>query len=118
MRFLIVGTSGAGKSTLAQALARAMTRPYIELEQLYWGAEWQPVPNSSFENAVRGSTVGECWVADGNYSVIRDLLWSRATHVVWLNFGRATVFLRFRARPKKAGHRKAFTRRYMDRRRG
>jgi ABC-type glutathione transport system ATPase component len=33
MRFLIVGTSGAGKSILTQALARAMARPYIELDQ-------------------------------------------------------------------------------------
>ena len=94
MRFLIVGTSGAGKSTFAQALAKAMACPYIELDRLYWGADWQPVPHSSFENAVRESTLGERWVADGNYSAVRDLLWSRATHVVWLNFGRTSVFPR------------------------
>jgi len=61
MRFLIVGTSGAGKSTLAQASARIMARLYIELDQLYWGPEWQPVPHSSFENEVREATVGEWW---------------------------------------------------------
>lgn len=32
------------------------------------------------------------WVADGNYSTVRDVLWSRATHVVWLNYGRFTAF--------------------------
>jgi adenylate kinase family enzyme len=94
MRFLIIGTSGAGKSTFAQALAKAMASPYIELDQLYWGPNWQPVLHSSFENAVRKFSAGECWVADGNYSAVRDLLWSRATHVVWLNFGRTTVFRR------------------------
>ena len=94
MRFLIIGTSGAGKSTFAQALAKAMACPYIELDKLYWGPDWKPVPHSSFENAVQESTFGECWVADGNYSAVRDLLWSRATHVVWLNFGRRTVFPR------------------------
>jgi adenylate kinase family enzyme len=94
MRFLVVGTSGAGKSTFAQALAKAMNCPYIELDRLYWGTDWQPVPHSSFQNAVREATVGECWVADGNYSAVRDLLWPRATHVVWLNFGRTTVFSR------------------------
>jgi adenylate kinase family enzyme len=94
MRFLIVGTSGAGKSTFAQALAKAMDCPYIELDRLYWGPDWQPVPHASFQNAIHEATLGECWVADGNYSAVRDLLWPRATHVVWLNFGRTIVFSR------------------------
>lgn len=103
MRLLILGTSGAGKSTLAQAAARIMDCPYIELDELYWGPGWQPLPHSSFENAVRQSTVGECWVADGNYSAVRDLLWSRATDVVWLNFSRATVLARVLRRTVSRG---------------
>jgi adenylate kinase family enzyme len=94
MRFLVVGTSGAGKSTFAQALAKTVACPYIELDQLYWGPDWQPVSPSSFENAVRESTTGQSWVTDGNYSAVRDVLWSRATHVVWLNFDRSVVFPR------------------------
>lgn len=94
MRYVVIGTSGAGKSTFAEALAKAMDCPCIELDQLYWGPDWQPVPRSSFEYAVREFIAGESWVADGNYSAVRDLLWSRATHIVWLNFGRTTVFPR------------------------
>ncbi len=94
MRYIVVGTSGAGKSTFARTLAQAIDCPHIELDQLYWGENWQAVPHSQFENAVRDATAGECWVADGNYSAVRELLWTRATHVIWLNFGRATVFPR------------------------
>lgn len=94
MRFVVVGTSGAGKSTFSSALAAAAGCPYIELDRLYWGPDWTAVPPEQFENAVRAATAGDRWVADGNYSAVRDVLWSRATHVIWLNFGRRTVFSR------------------------
>lgn len=94
MRYLVVGTSGAGKSTFAQKLAAATQCPYIELDAHYWGPGWQPVPPEQFQRSVMEATLGERWVADGNYSAVRDVLWSRATHVVWLNYGRFTVFSR------------------------
>ncbi|MBN3791856.1 toxin [Burkholderia sp. Ac-20353] len=94
MRVVVVGTSGSGKSTFANALATSAGCPYIELDRLYWGPNWAAVPHEQFENAVLAATTGDQWVADGNYSALRDVLWSRATHVVWLNFGRWTVFSR------------------------
>ena len=94
MRVIVVGTSGSGKSTFASALATAAACPYIELDRLYWGPGWTAVPPAQFEHAVLAATTGDRWVADGNYSAVRDVLWSRATHVVWLNFGRWTVFSR------------------------
>lgn len=94
MRYLVVGTSGAGKSTLAMKLAAQTRSPCIELDSLYWGPGWQPVPLDQFRRSVTEATLGACWVADGNYSAVRDVLWSRATYVVWLNYGRLTVFSR------------------------
>ncbi|MBN3730829.1 toxin [Burkholderia sp. Tr-20390] len=94
MRFIVVGTSGAGKSTFSSALAAAAGCPCIELDRLYWGPGWTAVPPEQFESAVLAATAGDRWVADGNYSAVRDALWSRATHVIWLNFGRRTVFSR------------------------
>jgi adenylate kinase family enzyme len=94
MRYLVVGTSGAGKSTFAQELAAATRCPHIELDSLYWGPDWQAVSPEQFRRSVTEATQRACWVADGNYSAVRDVLWSRATHVVWLNYGRFTVFSR------------------------
>lgn len=94
MRYLVVGTSGAGKSTLAQALADLTASRYIELDALYWGPDWQAVPTEQFRQGVAQATQGERWVADGNYSDVRDILWPQATHAVWLNYSRFTVFSR------------------------
>ena len=94
MRYLVIGTSGAGKSTFAKKLACKVQASYIELDSHYWGPDWQAVPPEQFKHSVVEATQGTCWVADGNYSAVRDLLWSRATHVVWLNYGRFTVFSR------------------------
>ncbi len=98
MRFVVVGTAGAGKSTFAKAMATAAGCPHVELDSLYWGPGWAAASAEAFSQAVRAATAGERWVADGNYSVVRDLLWSRATHIVWLNYGRSTVMSRVVAR--------------------
>ena len=94
MRYLVIGTSGAGKSTFAQQLAAATQCDYIELDAHYWGPHWQAVPPEQFKASVSEASQGDRWVADGNYSAVRDILWSRATHVIWLNYGRFTVFSR------------------------
>ena len=92
MRYVVIGTSGAGKSTFAERLAAATHCPYIELDAHYWGQDWQAVQLEQFKRSVNDATQGERWVVDGNYSAVRDLIWPRATHVVWLNYGRLTVF--------------------------
>lgn len=94
MRVVVVGTSGAGKSTFAAALAEALQVRHIELDQLFWGPHWQPVAGQQFADATSQAAQGQSWVADGNYSAVREQLWPRATHIVWLNYDRRTVFTR------------------------
>ena len=94
MRCIVVGTSGAGKSTFARAAAKVLGVPHIELDELFWSENWTPRPTEEFVAAVRQATVGERWVADGNYTVVRSVLWPLATHVIWLNFSRTLVFSR------------------------
>lgn len=103
MRYVVIGTSGAGKSTLAAQLAQATHSPHIELDTLYWGPGWQAVAPERFADAVAQATQGERWVADGNYSAVREQLWSRATHIVWLNYSRSTVFRRVLGRTMVRG---------------
>lgn len=94
LRFIVIGTSGSGKSRFAQALAVCRGCAYVELDELFWSEGWEPRPQHQFIELARLAAQGEHWVMDGNYSVAREAIWSRGTHVVWLNFSRGTVLLR------------------------
>lgn len=93
-RVVVIGSSCAGKSSFARALARARGCPHIELDDLFWSAGWQPKPVAEFRRLVDAATGAPGWVADGNYGSARDLVWPRATTVVWLNFSLARVLWR------------------------
>ncbi len=82
----MVGQSGSGKSTLARVLARRLRAPYVELDALFHGPGWAPRP--SFVEDVAALTKATRWVVDGNYGACRELLWSRADTVVWVDLPR------------------------------
>lgn len=85
-RILVIGTSGAGKSTLASRLACLLGVPPVELDSLHWGEQWTPVEAGTFRERVVAATSGEKWVVDGNYSAVKDLIWPKATCIIWLDY--------------------------------
>jgi adenylate kinase family enzyme len=97
MRIMVVGTSGAGKTTMARAIATALELPCIELDRLNWTPNWQALsqtdPNE-FVRRVSEAITANAWVSDGHYGLVRDLLWRRATHLIWLDYGRGLIMFR------------------------
>jgi len=93
-RVSIVGTSGSGKTTLARTLSRVMALPHYELDALNWLPDWKARPSEEFKKLVHEKIEQEKWVIEGNYSKIREDIWNKATHVIWLNMPFRIVFFR------------------------
>jgi len=90
-RVSVVGTSGAGKSTLGAALAARLGVDFLELDSVFHQPGWVPLPREEFRERVADAVAAERWVIDGNYSMVRDLVWARADTVVWLDLPKRTV---------------------------
>jgi adenylate kinase family enzyme len=93
-RVVVIGTSCVGKTTFARSLAGVLNLPHVELDALYWQPNWIPRPSEEFRALTAEALAQDCWVTDGNYGAVRDLVWSRATTVIWLNYGFPTVLWR------------------------
>ncbi|GIK37908.1 MAG: hypothetical protein BroJett011_17410 [Chloroflexota bacterium] len=93
-RVAIIGTSCSGKTTLARTLADFWQVPHIELDALHWQPNWTPRPLAEFRALTGAVVAAERWVLDGNYHQVRDLVWGRATTLVWLNYPFHLVFWR------------------------
>jgi adenylate kinase family enzyme len=97
-RIAIVGTTGSGKTTLARTIAQRLAVPHIELDSLYWEANWQPAPLEVFRTRLEPKSAAPAWVTDGNYRQVRDLVWERATALVWLDYPLPLILWRLTTR--------------------
>jgi adenylate kinase family enzyme len=86
-----VGCSGSGKTTLASELARLLGSPHVELDAIYHQPGWTQLGDEEFLARVDVATEGDGWVVDGNYSVVREVVWAKADAVVWFDLPYARV---------------------------
>ena len=93
-RVVVVGTSGSGKTTFDRSLASKMRAPHVEFDAYRHGPNWAETPNDIFRRNLSEALSGPVWVADGNYSIVRDVVWSRATAIVWLDYPFPLTFWR------------------------
>lgn len=123
-RVIVIGSSCSGKTTLARHLAEILGFEQIELDALHWGPDWSMPATGSFRSAVEERICGDYWVVDGNYSVVRDIVWSKATDAIWLNYPFYIVFSRAVVRTMKRiisrevlynGNRESFRRAFLSR---
>jgi adenylate kinase family enzyme len=97
-RVVVFGTTGSGKSTLADRLAAQTGLRVVELDALFWGRDWRPVPLELFRHRVERETRDEGWIVVGNYGQVRDLVWQPADTLIWLDLPLPLVMWRLLSR--------------------
>src|SRR5688572_18091644 len=97
-RINVVGTSCSGKTTIARDLARRLDMPHVELDALFWGPDWTPVPTVHFRARLASALAQDRWVADGGYAPVRDITWERVDTIIWLDYPLRTVLARWARR--------------------
>lgn len=93
-RVVVVGATGSGKTVLAARLAQVLDAPHIDLDALHWQPGWQPTPTEVFRQGVQEAVNGKRWIVGGNYSKARDLIWTKADTLIWLDYPLWIVMLR------------------------
>jgi len=91
IRIVVVGTSCSGKTTLARKIAERLNIAHIEMDALYWDSNWTERPKYEFIELVENVVMQKSWVMDGNYSIVRDIVWGRANILIWLNYPFLTI---------------------------
>ena len=102
-RIAIIGTSGSGKSTLAQQISRHLTIRHVEFDAYRHGPNWTQTPDLQFRCDINEALSENDWVAEVNYNIVRDIVWGKATQIIWLDYSISLVLWRLFKRTLKRG---------------
>lgn len=84
-KIIIIGVTGSGKSTLANRLVEKLQYPYIQLDKLFWKANWQESSDEEFFSKIEEAIQSDTWIIDGNYGRTNHLTWPKADTVIWID---------------------------------
>jgi adenylate kinase family enzyme len=94
-KVFVVGTSGSGKSTFARKLSQKIGVVDIELDLLFWKANWTESEPEEFRAKItKAINDNQGWVMHGNYNKVRDLTWGNTETLIWLDYSKSVVMYR------------------------
>ncbi|QIG38207.1 toxin [Microbacterium sp. 4R-513] len=109
-RIRVVGVSGSGKSSLAAKVADVLDLPRLELDAVFWDADWTFRDLAEARGIVREFLAAHphAWVVDGNWLSRLDGMLDPGSPdgpdtVVWLDHPRSVVMRRIIWRTLRRG---------------
>lgn len=109
-RLRVLGTSGAGKSRLAAAISDVLGVPRLELDAVFWDADWTYRDLGEAQALVRRFVEANPggWVIDGNWTsrlggILDPGTAGGADTIVWLDHSRPVVMGRVVRRTIRRG---------------
>lgn len=109
-RMRVMGTSGSGKSRLAEQIATQFDVPRLELDAVFWDADWTYRDLADAHALIVEFTANnpDGWVIDGNWTSRLDGLLDPGTPggadaLVWLDHSRPVVMGRVIRRTLRRG---------------
>jgi adenylate kinase family enzyme len=93
-RIVVIGSTCSGKTTLAAQLAQRLGVRHVELDALHWQPNWTETPLDVFRAHVADALRSNEWVVDGNYRMVRDIVWTRADTIIWLDYALPVILAR------------------------
>ena len=101
-RIVVVGATGSGKTTLARRSAERLGYPHVRSwTRFVRGLAGNQTPTDVLRARVSGRRCGETWIADGDPGTVRDIIWSQADTMVWLDYPLPVVMWRLAQRVLK-----------------
>jgi adenylate kinase family enzyme len=83
---IIASASGNGKTTLGRAVAQKLGVPFVELDALVHGPDWQETSDEDLRRQIEPVLRQEGWVIDGTYlRKLGTIVLDSADIVVWLD---------------------------------
>jgi adenylate kinase family enzyme len=83
---IIASASGNGKTTLGRALAAKLDVPFVELDALVHGPNWQETSDEELRRRIEPVLRREGWVIDGTYlRKLGTIVLDSADTIVWLD---------------------------------
>lgn len=83
---IIASASGNGKTTLGRALAERLGVPFVELDALVHGPNWQETSDEDLLRLIEPVLRQDGWVIDGTYlRKLGPIVLDSADTVVWLD---------------------------------
>lgn len=86
MKINVIGTTASGKSTFGKELAAKIDVPFIEMDAVFWGANWHEPTDSEFFRDLESAMASPSWVLDGNYTRATPIKWKNVDTVIWLDY--------------------------------